>query len=100
MTAGGVLRRLIAQPAVRRFPPPWTIDEANAACFIVKDATGHALAYVYPENEPGRRAAANLMTRAGSPPILRNCQTFCTRVTLASSLKMVSIKASWRADYG
>jgi hypothetical protein len=31
---------------------------------------------------------------------LRNCQTFCTRVTLASSLKMVSIKASWGADYG
>jgi hypothetical protein len=31
----------------RRFPPPWDIEEANAACFIVKDAEGHALAYVY-----------------------------------------------------
>ena len=31
----------------RRFPPPWSIDEHKDACFIVKDATGHALAYVY-----------------------------------------------------
>jgi hypothetical protein len=44
----------------RRF---WTVDEANDACFIVKDHNGHALAYVYFENEPGRRAAANLLTR-------------------------------------
>ena len=34
----------------RSFPPPWTIDEANDACFIVKDHNGHALAYVYFEN--------------------------------------------------
>jgi hypothetical protein len=47
----------------RRFPPPWTIDEMNDACFIVKDPGGHALAYVYYEEEPGRRAAANLLTR-------------------------------------
>ena len=49
--------------ATRRFPPPWDIEEANKACFIVKDATGHALAYVYFENDPGRRAAAKLLTR-------------------------------------
>jgi hypothetical protein len=29
----------------RRFPPPWTIDEANNACFIVRDSTGEALGY-------------------------------------------------------
>jgi hypothetical protein len=29
----------------RRFPPPWTIEEHNNACFIVKDASGQALAY-------------------------------------------------------
>jgi hypothetical protein len=34
-------------PGSRRFPPPWTIEEANAACFIVKDHNGQALAYVY-----------------------------------------------------
>jgi hypothetical protein len=31
----------------RRFPPPWSIDEANNACFIVRDSTGQALAYFY-----------------------------------------------------
>ena len=45
----------------RRFPPPWTVEE-RPACFIVKDANGQALAYVYYEEEPGRRSAANLMT--------------------------------------
>ena len=35
------------------------------ACFIVTDANGQALAYVYFEDEPGRRAAANLLTRNG-----------------------------------
>jgi hypothetical protein len=29
----------------------------------VRDANGHALAYVYFEDEPGRRSAAHLMTR-------------------------------------
>ena len=50
-------------PSARRFPPPWTIDEANDACFIVRDKNGQALAYFYFEEEPGRRAAANLLTR-------------------------------------
>jgi hypothetical protein len=31
--------------------------------FIVKDANGFAVAYVYYEEEPGRRTSANLMTR-------------------------------------
>ena len=46
----------------RGFPPPWTIAD-NGACFIVKAHSGQALAYVYYEEEPGRRAAANLLTR-------------------------------------
>jgi hypothetical protein len=50
----------------RRFPPPWTFEEANNACFIVKDANGLAVSYVYFEDEPGRRAAANLMTKDGA----------------------------------
>jgi hypothetical protein len=32
-------------------------------CFIVRDANGQALAYVYFEEEAGRRAAANLFIR-------------------------------------
>jgi len=41
-------------PAPRRFAPPWTLDVANNACFIVRDHNGQALAYVYFEDEPGR----------------------------------------------
>jgi len=48
---------------MRRFPPPWTLDEANDACFIVKDATGQALGYFYFEDEAGRRSVAKLLTR-------------------------------------
>jgi hypothetical protein len=39
---------------------PWTVEDHSDACFIVKDRGGHALAYVYYGEEPGRRAAANL----------------------------------------
>ena len=35
----------------RRFPPPWSVEEADA-CFV-RDANGQALAYVYFEDEPG-----------------------------------------------
>jgi hypothetical protein len=42
---------------------PWTLEENDDACFIVKDATGQALGYFYFEEEPGRRSAAKLLTR-------------------------------------
>jgi hypothetical protein len=48
--------------AARRFPPPWTVEE-TAPCFIVRDANKQGLAFVYFEDEPGRRAAASLLTR-------------------------------------
>jgi hypothetical protein len=42
----------------RRFPPPWSVDDPDTKlgqdCFIVRDANGQALAYVYFEEEPGR----------------------------------------------
>ena len=50
-------------PPPGRFLPPWTIEENNNACFIVRDATGQALGYFYFEDEPGRRSAAKLLTR-------------------------------------
>jgi hypothetical protein len=34
----------------------------NVACFIVKDSGGHKLAFVYFEDEQGRRSAAKLLT--------------------------------------
>jgi len=47
----------------RRFPPPWTVDEMNGVCFIVRDKNGQQLGYFYFENESGRRSAANLLTK-------------------------------------
>jgi hypothetical protein len=46
----------------RRFPPPWSVEEQEV-CFIVKDSGGRKLAYIYFEEEPGRRSAAKLLTR-------------------------------------
>jgi hypothetical protein len=41
-------------------------------CYIVRDHNGQALAYVYFEDEPGRRAAAHLLTRAEAQRIAVN----------------------------
>jgi len=49
-------------PSPRRFPPPWTIEELDAA-FVVKDASGQKLGYFYFEEESGRRSAAKLLTK-------------------------------------
>ena len=54
-----------------RFPPPWSVEETDA-CFIVRDANRQALAYVYCEEEPGRRAAAHLLTRDEARRIAAN----------------------------
>ena len=45
----------------RRFPPPWTIEEMNNACFIVRDKNGQKLGHFYFEEEPGRRTVASLL---------------------------------------
>jgi hypothetical protein len=39
----------------RRVPPPWSVEEMNSACFIVRDKNGQALAYVYFEDRTDRR---------------------------------------------
>jgi hypothetical protein len=46
----------------RHFPAPWSVEELDN-CFVVIDRGGQKLAYVYFEEEPGRRLAAKLMTR-------------------------------------
>ena len=51
----------------RRFPPPWTVEE-QPACFVVRDHNGQQLAYVYFEDEPGRRSAAKLSCAALAVP--------------------------------
>ena len=70
----------------RRFPPPWSVDETDA-CFIVRDANGQALAYVYFEDEPGRRSAAPVARRAtrpgASPPTSPRMQAPATALLLS-----------------
>jgi hypothetical protein len=53
-------------------PPPWSIEEHNQACFIVRDHNGQALAYVYFEDEPGRRSAAKLLAKDEARRIAAN----------------------------
>jgi hypothetical protein len=49
-------------PAPRRFPSPWSIEERTES-FIVKDATGQPIAYVYFEDEPTRQRTAKRVSR-------------------------------------
>jgi len=59
----------------RRFPPPWSVEE-RPACFVVRDQNGQQLAYVYFEEEPGRRSAAKLLTRDEARRIAVNIAKF------------------------
>jgi hypothetical protein len=60
-----------AETANRCFPPPWTA-EATPNCFIVRDANGQALSYVYYESEPARRSAVKLLSKDEARRIAAN----------------------------
>ena len=79
----------------RRFPPPWTIEENNDACFIVGDKNGQALGYFHFEDEPGRRTAAKLLTRDEARRLAANFPS-CRSIFIAERNSAVSRSLQWR----
>ena len=75
----------------RRFPPPWSVDEADSKLdkrsFIVRGRQRQALAYVYFEDEPGRRTAAKLLTRDEARRIAANIAKLLTRLRLNTGFR-------------
>ncbi len=53
------------------------VRRGTDACYVVRDANGHALAYVYFEDEPGRRSAAKVITRDEARRIVVNIASGC-----------------------
>jgi len=57
--------------AARRFPPPWSVDDPDVRLGrpIVCDADGHALAYVYFEDEIGGALSRYAKVTSDSIPL-------------------------------
>jgi hypothetical protein len=55
----------------RRFPAPWSA-EVQPNYYVVRDADGQQLAYIYYSNDPERRTAAKLMTKDEARRIAAN----------------------------
>jgi len=68
----GVTRQSSASVKLRmNFAVPGTWGRLDA-CFVVRDDSREQLAYVYYENEPGRRSAAKLLTKDEARRIAAN----------------------------
>jgi hypothetical protein len=57
--------------ATRRFPAPWSA-EVQPNYYVVRDADGQQIAYVYYSNDPDRRSAAKLLTQDEARRIASN----------------------------
>jgi hypothetical protein len=68
-----LLVRLLDRP---RFPRPWSVEEVEA-CFIVRDADGQGLAYLYFEDEPAGQTVTKLHMRNEAQRIATNIANIC-----------------------
>jgi hypothetical protein len=76
--AGGHASELeaIQQPAARsmtsrRFPPPWRADVISGG-YVVRDATGQALVYLYSRENPTEALQAKMLTKDKARRIAAN----------------------------
>jgi hypothetical protein len=76
----------------RRFPPPWSVEEYNDACFVVTDSAGQNLPYVYFEEEPGRRSVAKLLTRDAAPDRGEYCEVAGAFTQIRMELLMATLR--------
>jgi hypothetical protein len=72
----------------RRFPPPWTFEEANNACFAVKNAKRLAVAFflgakrdgaLSPTYDEGRSSADRSQYREAARSAWRRAEAGCKR---------------------
>jgi hypothetical protein len=55
----------------RHFPAPWSA-EVQPNYYVIRDADGQQLAYIYYSNDPDRRVAAKLLTKDEARRIAAN----------------------------
>jgi hypothetical protein len=71
LTHDGIFMATAVDWTVRYLSAPWTVEETQP-CFIVRGHNGQALAFVYCEEEPGRRTTAKMLTREETRRIAAN----------------------------
>ena len=67
----GSSMRVFSSMTDRRFPAPWSA-EVQPNHYVVRDAGGQQLAYVYYSNDPERRSAAKLLSKDEARRIAAN----------------------------
>jgi hypothetical protein len=61
----------MSEQRTRRFPPPWTVEQIPGR-YVVKDATGQSLAYVYGRETRADADIAKLLTMEEARRIASN----------------------------
>ena len=68
---GAIQERRDGAGRPRRFPAPWRVIE-HSESFVVEDANGRPLAYVYFEDEPVRHGLMNRLTSNEARRVVSN----------------------------